>query len=444
MKPTDLYIQHFERFEREAAGQHPGWVFPTRKAGLARFAELGFPTLKDEDWRFTNISAITQLPFRPVLEPVATSLSPGDLSKFAFASLDAQRLVFVDGHFNAPLSSPLEESNGARVTTLSMALARHGSALERNLARYAPGENNAFAALNTAYFTDGAFIQLDDQSRLPRPVHLLFVSTGQTAGDASHPRNLILLGANSQATILEQFVSLGSAPCLTNSVTEMVMGDGAHLEHLKLQDQAAASFHVATLQVQLSRSSDLISHSFAFGGRIARQHIGTTLGGQGIECVLNGLYVADGEQLIDHHMVVDHAQPHCNSHEYYNGLLAGHSRGVFHGRIIVRKYAQKTDAKQTNKNLLLSDDATADTKPQLEIYADDVKCTHGATIGQLNPDSIFYLRARGISKEMAKRMLIHGFAGEIIDRIRSAPVRAELDELVWQRLESHQPARLGS
>jgi len=220
-------------------------------------------------------------------------------------------------------------------------------------------------------------------------------------------------------------------------VTELILGDGAVVEHAKFQDESRSAFHVAAIHAHLGRSCNFISHSIATGARLSRNTIRAALAGEGIECILNGLYLTRGDQLADHHMVVEHARPHCNSHEYYNGILDGRSKGVFHGRILVQRAAQKTDAKQTNKNLLLSEDATVDTKPQLEIYADDVKCTHGATVGQLNEESVFYLRARGIGAETARRMLIHAFAGEIIERIRHAPAREELNQLVWERLEQN-------
>jgi Fe-S cluster assembly protein SufD len=292
-------------------------------------------------------------------------------------------------------------------------------------------------ALNTAFFQDGAFIRVPAGIAVATPIHLLFISTGKETGATSHPRNLIIAGPGSQVTVLESYVSLGEAPGLTNAVTELLVGEGAGFEHCKFQDEGPAAFHVAAIQAQLGRGCNLISHSFATGARLSRNNIRTRLAGEGVECVLNGLYLTRGDQLADHHMVVDHAQPRCASHEYYNGILDGRSRGVFHGRILVRPDAQKTDAKQTNKNLLLSDEATVDTKPQLEIYADDVKCTHGATVGQLNEESIFYLRARGIGADTARRMLIHAFAGEIIERIRFAPAREELDQLIWDRLEAN-------
>jgi Fe-S cluster assembly protein SufD len=257
------------------------------------------------------------------------------------------------------------------------------------------------------------------------------------AGATASPRNLILVDKGGQATVIETYLSaVGEGSYLTNAVTEIAMEDDAVLEHCKFQNESLKAFHLAAIHSHLGRNCNLIAHSIATGARLSRNEIRTSLAGEGVECVLNGLYLTRDEQLADHHMIVEHAQPHCNSHEYYNGILDGRSKGVFHGRILVRQAAQKTDAKQTNKNLLLSDNATVDTKPQLEIYADDVKCTHGATVGQLNEESIFYLRSRGLDAERARRMLIHAFAGEIIQRIRQGAVRDELDRVVWDRLEA--------
>jgi Fe-S cluster assembly protein SufD len=237
-------------------------------------------------------------------------------------------------------------------------------------------------------------------------------------------------------TVVESYLSAANVAYFTNAVTELIAGDHARVEHVKFQDEAASAYHIATIHGQFGRASNVRIHSFALGAKLSRNNIRAKLGGEGLECILNGLYLTRNEQLADHHMVVEHAQPHCASHEYFNGILDDRSKGVFHGRILVQPIAQKTDAKQTNKNLLLSDEATADTKPQLEIYADDVKCTHGATVGQLNEESIFYLRSRGLSTETARQMLIHAFAGEVIERIQHEAVREELDKLVWERLES--------
>ena len=291
--------------------------------------------------------------------------------------------------------------------------------------------------MNTAFFQDGAFIYVPTGKTVADPVHLLFVSTADEAGTTTHPRNLIIAEKSSKLTVIESYVSTADAAYFTNAVTELIIRENAVVEHCKFQDESAKAYHIAAIHAHLGRNCNFIAHSIATGAKLSRNNISTSLADEGVECVLNGLYLTRDEQLADHHMVVEHAKPHCNSHEYYNGILDGRSKGVFHGRILVRPDAQKTDAKQTNKNLLLSDDATIDTKPQLEIYADDVKCTHGATVGQLNDESIFYLRARGIGLDKARQMLIHAFAGEIIDRIRYAPAREEMDKIVWDRLEQH-------
>jgi Fe-S cluster assembly protein SufD len=438
VKQTDPYLEAFSRFEQEAPGKQPTWLFPIRKAGIARFAELGFPTLKDEDWRFTNIAPIVQRPFHPIHDYSLDGLNLGVVRQFAFRDLDSYRLVFVNGHFSPELSEVNALPKGVRVASLAAELTENPAAVEKHLSRHTRTDENAFAALNTAFFHDGAFLQVPSGVTLEKPVHLLYITTASEPGATVHPRNLIIAGQGSGLTVIESYVSTVRAAYFTNALTEFVIGEGAHVEHCKLQDESPAAFHIATLHSFLGRSCNFLSHSIALGSKLSRNTIRTQLAGEGVECVLNGLYLTRDEQLADHHMVVEHAEPHCNSHEYFNGILDDRSRGVFHGRILVRPGAQKTDAKQTNKNLLLSDDATANTKPQLEIYADDVKCTHGATIGQLQKEAIFYLRARGIGEETARRMLIHSFAGEITDRIQCVPVRDELDQLVWDRLEENE------
>jgi Fe-S cluster assembly protein SufD len=435
MKQTDPYLEKFERFESEAAGKHPSWLFPIRKAGISRFAELGFPTQRDEDWRFTNVTPIMKLPFQPVFQYSRDGLTAESLGQLSFAGLDCSRLVFVNGHYSAELSSVQPQPGGIQVTNLASALAIDTGIIESHLGHYAHGENHAFAALNTAFFQDGAFIFAPKGAVVEKPVHLLFISTSDDAGSTSHPRNLVIAGPNSKLTVIESYIGRTNAPYFTNAVTEVIAEGNAKVEHCKFQDESLPAFHMAFLHAQLGKECNFISHSIATGARLSRNNIKVVLDAEGVECILNGLYVTKADQLADHHMIVEHAKPHCNSHEYYNGILDDRSKGVFHGRILVRPQAQKTDAKQTNKNLLLSDAATIDTKPQLEIYADDVKCTHGATIGQLDEDSIFYLRTRGIGAETARHMLIHAFAGEIIGRIRCAPVREELDQLIWDRLE---------
>jgi len=435
MRESDPYLEQFQRFEDE--DRRPSWLYPIRKAGLARFAELGFPTLNHEDWRFTNVAPVAALPFKPVFKPESDGGVEQAIKDSAFAGLPGGKLVFIDGHFVPNLSTLPAVPKGATFASLAKALAADDGLLERQLAQHARTEDNAFAALNTAFFSDGAFIHVPADCDVKDPVQLVFIATGRETGAAVFPRNLIVAEAGSRLTVVESHISIGDAAVLNCPVTELLARDDATVEHLKFQDEGRQSFHLATVHGEFGRSSNVSFHSFALGARLSRNNIHVRLAGEGLECVLNGLYLTRGDQLADHHMIVEHAQPRCASHEYFNGILDDRSKGVFHGRILVQPVAQKTDAKQTNRNLLLSDEATVDTKPQLEIYADDVKCTHGATVGQMNEDSIFYLRARGIGLEKARQMLMHAFAGEIIDRVKCEPAREILDRVVWDRLEEN-------
>ena len=442
-KEADPYLKAFARFERAGASRQPSWLFPLRKAGIARFAELGFPTLQLEDWRFTNVTPIARLPFRPLFETPDQALTRDALNQFPFARLPGTRLVFVNGHYSAGLSTPRAHPDGILVSSLAAALSGDSALVEKHLGRYLRIEDNAFAALNNAFFHDGGFVYVPAGKTVDEPVQLLFVSTETESGATTHPRNLIITERDAKLTVVESYVSTVSGPTFTNAVTEFGLGDHSVVEHCKFQDESREACHIATLPSRLGRAVSFLSHSVVTGAKLSRNNLRTTLDGEGIECVLNGVYLTSGDQLADHHMIVDHAKPRCASHEYFNGILSGKSRGVFHGRILVRPDAQKTDAKQTNKNLLLSDDASVNTKPQLEIYADDVKCTHGATIGQLNDESVYYLRTRGIGLESARRMLIHAFAGEIIDRVKHDALREELDALVWDRLEQQEAVAVG-
>ncbi|HTV63558.1 MAG TPA: Fe-S cluster assembly protein SufD [Verrucomicrobiae bacterium] len=425
----------FKQFGGPKSAQ-PDWLRQLRQAGIATFAELGFPTQHHEDWRFTNVVPIGKLPFQPAPQIAANGAERKVLDAAAFAKLPGNRLVFVNGFFSAKLSSLESLPGGLRIESLSAALSKDSALIEKHFGKYMPAANDAFAALNQAFFADGAFIFVPPGIEMAEPLQLIYISAASQTGETIQPRNLIIAGPNSRATVIESYLNAGSAAYFTNAVTEIVAGDHAALEFLKLQDEAVNAFHIAAIAGEFGRSSSVTAHSFAIGAKLSRNNIRAKLAGEGLECILNGLYLTRDEQLADHHMIVEHAQPHCASHEYFNGILDGKSKGVFHGRIYVHPFAQKTDAKQTNKNLLLSNDATADTKPQLEIYADDVKCTHGATIGQLNDESIFYLRARGIPEKTARRMLIHAFAGEIVERVKCAPLREELDKIVWDRLEA--------
>ena len=427
MQEKDTYLSQFARLEKRLAGDRQPWFHRTRKAAIAHFAELGFPTTRHEEWKFANVAPLTKIPFRPVEGSGLDGVTDETLKRFNFDGLDCTQLVFVNGRFAEGLSTIRPLHNGMKVGSLAAALDSDRERVEPYLARHAGYKDQAFVALNTAFVEDGAFVYVPPGKIVEHPLHLLFVSTSPDGPTVSHPRNLIVVGDNSQITIVESYVGLDGSRYFTNAVTEIIAGQNAVIDHCKLVQESAEAFHIATLAVHQDRASNFTSHSISLGGAFVRNDVNARLDAEGVECTLNGLYVASGHQLMDNHTVIDHAKPHCYSHEVYKGVLDGKSKGVFNGKIIVRPDAQKTDAKQTNKNLLLSADAVIDTKPQLEIYADDVKCTHGATIGQLDNDAIFYLRSRGIGPEDARNMLTYAFANDILSRIKIDAVRTHLD-----------------
>jgi Fe-S cluster assembly protein SufD len=280
---------------------------------------------------------------------------------------------------------------------------------------------------------DGAFVCIPKGAVIEEPIYILFVSSGTSSPTITHPRNLVILEDNSQATIIEDYISLADDVYFSNSVTEVVAGQNSVLNHYMIERESKRAFNVSTIRFQQSRSSSVTLHSALLGGALVRNNVHPVMVGEGSQCVINGLFMPTGRQHMDNYMRVEHASPHCDSRQLYKGILDGRSHGVFHGRIIVHKNAQKTDAKQTNKNLLLSDEAQIDTKPQLEIYADDVKCTHGATIGQLDQNAIFYLRSRGVDEETSRALLLLAFASESLERMRAEPIRRGLEELVSKR-----------
>jgi Fe-S cluster assembly protein SufD len=415
----------------EAAKDTPGeppWLQQMRRKAARRFAELGLPTVRDEEWKYTNLAPLAEIEFKPAMR-LAHGLTREEVDRTPFADLKCHRLVFVNGFFSEELSAT-DGLEGVKATSLAQALETEPETIQRFLSRYAGFEESAFNALNTSLMRDGAFVHLPKGKIAEDPIHLVFVSTPSAAPASSHPRNLIVADSNSQAQIVETYIALGDGVYFTNPVTEVVLGDSAVIEHSKLQDEGKHAFHIATLQYQQGRSSNLSSHSITLGGHLVRNNLNAVLGGEGAECALNGLYLMSGEQHIDNHTRLEHVEPHCSSRELYKGILDGKSRGVFHGRILVHKGAQKTDSKQTNNNLLLSDEALINTKPQLEIYADDVKCTHGATIGQLDKDALFYLRSRGIREQAARSLLIYAFASEVVARIKTEALRARLDRFL--------------
>ena len=424
----------FDRFDQAGQTETPSWLRALHKGGIAHFAELGFPTTKHEEWRFTNVSAIANTRWE-LAEERARTVTEKEVAGVAFNDLPARRLVFVDGWF-APELSAKELTNGPlRVESLYSAARSTFPLLNHHLARHARYDGNAFVALNTAFLNDGAVIAVSPGEIIKEPIYLLHISSGSAASRVCHPRTLVLAQRGSSVKVVEHYVGLGNQPSFTNSVIEIVLEENARVEHCKVQEEPLSNFHVATIQTQQARDSHLLSHSISMGAGLTRNNINCALDGTNIECTLNGLYLGRGRQVVDHHTAIFHNQPNCNSHEFYHGILDERSQGVFNGKIFVRPEAQKTDAKQTNRNLLLSNDATVDTKPQLEIFADDVKCTHGATIGQLDAESIFYLRARGIGLENARKMLLHAFASEIVNRISLDPVRERLDSQLFDLYE---------
>ncbi|HSB77946.1 MAG TPA: Fe-S cluster assembly protein SufD [Candidatus Methylomirabilis sp.] len=434
---THRYGAHFEELVRSIP-KSQSWFTPVRKAAFLRFSEVGFPTVRDEDWRFTSVAPIAQTDFQPAPD-AQTAVTLDTLGPFLVPGLPCTRLVFVNGRFAPKLSSVGALPKGLRVTSLGRAMAEDRDALEPHLARYADIHRDPFLALNTACMEDGAFISIPRGRVLEAPVHLLYVSTDLTVPTVTHPRNLIVSGEDSQATVLEDYVSLGDGVAFSNAITELVVGQNSVVSHYLIERENTRSFNVSTLRVEQGRSSNVTSHSVLLGGALVRNNIHPVLAGEGCECVINGLFIPTGRQHMDNYMQVEHASPHGSSRQFYKGILDGQARGVFHGRIIVHKDAQKTDAKQTNMNLLLSEDAQIDTKPQLEIYADDVKCTHGATIGQIDDEAIFYLRSRGIAEASAKALLLFAFAGESLQRMKIEPLRKYLEGLVTQWLPQAKP-----
>ncbi len=433
----DRYLSSFELFQKsEGSAKGPSWAHPIRKAAISRFAELGFPTTRDEEWKYTSLAPILKVPFRHA-RLARNGLNAEALAHMTFGEVPCSRLVFVNGRYSRELSSLRSLPEGVKVESLASALNAGPKELEPHLARYASYDNHALVALNTAFMEDGAFVYIPEGQVVDEPIYLLFVSTAREEATVSYPRNLIVLEGDSQAMIIEGYIGLENEVYFTNAVTEIVAGENTVIDHYKLQRESGEAFHIATLQAHLERSSNFSSYSISLGGALVRNDVNATLEGEGIECTLNGLYMVTDQQHVDNHTRIDHLGPHCSSRELYKGVLDGRARGVFNGKIYVHKPAQKTDARQTNKNLLLSENALINTKPQLEIYADDVKCTHGSTVGQLDKDAIFYLRSRGIGLGAARSLLTYAFASDIVNRIKVEAIRVELDKLLATRFQKN-------
>jgi Fe-S cluster assembly protein SufD len=429
---TQPYLADFETFSSNGGGAGPDWLPPIRRAAIARFATLGFPTPRNEDWHFTSVAPITESEFHPL--PVSTGdVKPEDLEPFLFGRRDWPTFVFVNGRYAPELSTADSAPLGVRVMNLARAWREAPELLEQHLAKIATFDEHSFTALNTAFMSDGALVHVAKDVQADAPLHILHVVDPIAARVVMHPRHLLIVDRNASARIIESYVSLGDARYFTNTVTEIALGEGAHLAHYKIQRESQRAFHVGTTDVRQPRDSKFASFSFATGAALSRTNIYTILEGDGAEVWMNGLYMVDGEQHVDHQTRIEHAAPNCASHEVYKGILGGASHGVFNGKVFVRPIAQKTDGKQENNNLLLSDKARVDTKPQLEIFADDVKCTHGATVGKLDALSLFYMKSRGLPAEVARRLLIYAFAADVLERLEVSEVRDALETLTLQR-----------
>jgi Fe-S cluster assembly protein SufD len=408
----------------------PRWLDDLRSRGAAKFTALGIPTVRDEEWRFTNVTPLGSMDLA-----LAGPISGAADRLNGFAYTDAPlRLVIVNGRFDTTLSRAKGLPAGVVAGSLALALKDYPDVVQRYFGQLADFTTRSFDALNTAFVQDGAFVHLPEGTVLETPIHIIYVTGADGSTVMAHPRTLIVAGANAQATIIESYIGASGETYFTNAVSEVFVGENAGVDHYKVQEESLDAFHIGSLHAHTSRSARFSSHSFSLGGKVVRNDALAILDGEGGDCTLNGLYLADRDRLIDNHTTIDHAKPHCGSHEVYKGILGGASRAVFNGKIIVRQDAQKTDAKQTNRALLLTDGATINTKPQLEIFADDVKCTHGAAIGQLDEEAIFYLRARGLNYAEARDMLIHAFAAQVLDGVRVQPLRDALEAELFEQL----------
>ena len=412
----------------------PEWLDSLRRSGIDRFALTGFPTSRDEEWRFTPVAPIARETWRHA-SGSSYDLTHEELAPFLFGHPEWTTLVFVDGAHSEALSSTAAVGQGVRVASLSDALKADTPLLQRHLARHAPIDASPFTALSTAFMRDGSFVHVQRNVDLARPIHLVFVTTAQAAGAVTHPRNLIVIEAGARASVIESYVTLAEGTSYwTNAVTEVVAGANSWIEHTRIQRESERAHHIGLTHVEQERDSHYRSFSLAMGGALARHNLTARLNGENVETLMYGLYLTRGQQVVDNHTAIHHDQPNCRSWEVYKGVLDGHSRAVFNGKVFVKPEAQKTDAKQTNRNLLLSDDAKVDTKPQLEIFADDVKCTHGATVGRLDDIALFYARSRGVPAAVAQLLLTYAFAAEVTSEVVLEPVREELERLVRDRL----------
>jgi Fe-S cluster assembly protein SufD len=438
---VEHYFADFTRVEAQLAGANVPWLRDARRQALNRFAQSGFPSTREEEWKYTDLRRIEKRRFQ-IPSRSGNGLSAAELAPSRFVEgLDCHELVFVNGHYAEQLSNPGGSTNNTTFEDLASVLAKRPHLLNDHIARCVGRDGAAFTALNDAFMTDGAYIRLAADTILEKPIHLLFVATELEFAPVSHPRIYIDVGANSEVKIIETYVGLRQCINLTNVLTEIVAGANSQIEHYKVQSESRKAYHIANLYIDQQRDSRVISHSIALGAALSRNDIRVNLDAKGASITLNGLYMASGKQHVDHHTQIDHAKAHTHSEEFFKGVLNGYGRGVFNGKVVVHEDAQKSDAHQSNKNLLLSANAEVDTKPELEIYADDVNCTHGATVGQLDEAALFYLRSRGVGLEAARGLLTYAFADDVIARVDIAPIRKRLKETVLGQLPDSELVR---
>ncbi len=431
MSPIDQYSDLFTRLAEQRTSD-PKWLSGFRQAGLATFQKLGFPTQDLEEWRFTSVRPVAETAFSPA-EP-RHSVQASDIEPFLHAELTGPRLVFVNGRFDDGLSNVTDLPSGMTLGNLRTVISSDERFVSERLGKLTNNESAHFTALNNALFEDGLVLFVPSGTKVDQPIQVLFVTASEADPILTNPRNIFVFGAGSEAHIVETHVSLSENVYLTNAVTEVWMGERARADHYRIQRESESAFHFSTLRLYEESNSHFRSHNVDFGGAIVRNDSWGKLDGDNCEATINGLYVLRGRQHIDNHMWMEHVKENIPSHELYKGVLDDHSSAVFAGRIYVHPEAQKTDAKQTNQTLLLSDDARLNSMPQLEIYADDVKCTHGATVGQIDPVALFYLMSRAIDKETARNVLIHAFAADITERIRIDAVRKNIERTLRDRL----------
>jgi Fe-S cluster assembly protein SufD len=419
------YAEDFQAVQATLPGAGVPWLQQLRTAAMESFLDSGFPTPRTEDWKYTDLRSLTRRHYTPASRPRPDGITvPAD----AWWQDELQhRLVFIDGHFMPELCPLGPLLSGVTITSLARVLEQQPELLEHRLGHNTDLEQPGFNAFNTAFMRDGAYIRLGAGAVLEQPVHLLFIATGTNAS-LRPVRNMIVAGAHSHATVIESYVALNDAAGLTSAVTEISLETGAHIEHYKLEEESASASHIAGIYVTQDRDSRFDSHNIAQGGQLVRNDLQVALNGPGAATALNGLTVTRGRQHVDNHTRVDHNAAQACSDEWYRGILDDRSRAVFNGRIVVHANAQQTVSHQHNHNLLLSGDAEVDAKPQLEINADDVQCTHGCTVGQLDEEALFYFRSRGVDATMARNLLVYAFAADVLERIRLQPVRRMLEQ----------------